>query len=114
MPKLVYMNLSTLNSLPEREYLEGMGEIIKHGLIRDKEYFYWLKETKDKIISRDYETVKKMIFVSCNIKRVVVENDPKEKGERAVLISVTQLAMQLKRQRILAFIGECCHCIFTK
>lgn len=85
MPKLVYMNLSTLNSLPEREYLEGMGEIIKHGLIRDKEYFYWLKENKDKIISRDYETVKKMIFVSCNIKRVVVENDPKEKGERAVL-----------------------------
>ena len=85
MPKLVYMNLSTLNSLPEREYLEGMGEIIKHGLIRDKEYFYWLNENKDKIISRDYETVKKMIFVSCNIKRVVVENDPKEKGERAVL-----------------------------
>ena len=85
MPKLVYMNLSTLNSLPEREYLEGMGEIIKHGLIRDTEYFYWLKENKDKIISRDYETVKKMIFVSCNIKRVVVENDPKEKGERAVL-----------------------------
>ena len=85
MPKLVYMNLSTLNSLPEREYLEGMGEIIKHGLIRDKEYFYWLKENKEKIISRDYETVKKMIFVSCNIKRVVVENDPKEKGERAVL-----------------------------
>ena len=42
MPKLVYMNLSTLNSLPEREYLEGMGEIIKHGLLRDKEYFYWL------------------------------------------------------------------------
>lgn len=85
MPKLVYMNLSTLNSLPEREYLSGMGEIIKHGLIRDKEYFDWLSEKKDKILSKDYQTLKEMIFVSCNIKRVVVENDPKEKGERAHL-----------------------------
>lgn len=85
MPKLVYMNLSTLNSLSEREFLSGMGEIIKHGLIRDNEYFEWLSENRDKIIAKDYETLKQMIFVSCNIKRVVVENDPKEKGERAHL-----------------------------
>lgn len=85
MPKLVYMNLSTLNSLPEREYLSGMGEIIKHGLIRDNEYFEWLNENKEKIIAKDFEILKQMIFVSCNIKRVVVENDPKEKGERAHL-----------------------------
>ena len=50
MPKLVYMNLSTLNSLPKREYLSGMGEVIKHGLIKDKEYFNWLNENKDKIL----------------------------------------------------------------
>ena len=85
MPKLVYMNLSTLNSLPEREYLSGMGEIIKHGLIKDQEYFLWLSENRQKIIEKDYETLKQMIYVSCNIKRVVVENDPKEKGERALL-----------------------------
>lgn len=85
MPKLVYMNLSTLNSLPEREYLSGMGEIIKHGLIRDNEYFEWLNENKEKIVTKDFEILKQMIFVSCNIKRVVVENDPKEKGERAHL-----------------------------
>jgi 3-dehydroquinate synthase len=85
MPKLVYMNLSTLNSLPEREYLSGMGEILKHGLIKDKEYFAWLLENKEQILSKDYETLKKMIFVSCNIKRAVVEKDPREKGERALL-----------------------------
>lgn len=85
MPKLVYMNLSVLHTLPEREYLSGMGEIIKHGLIKDKEYLRWLSENKHKIIERDYETLKKMIYVSCNIKRLVVENDPKEKGERALL-----------------------------
>lgn len=85
MPKLVYMNLSTLKSLPEREYLSGMGEIIKHGLIKDSEYFEWLSENSQKILDRDYKTLKEMIFVSCNIKRNVVENDPKEKGERALL-----------------------------
>lgn len=85
MPKLVYMNLSTLISLNEREYLSGMGEILKHGLIKDKEYFDWLLENNQKIIARDYQTLKEMIFVSCNIKRCVVENDPKEKGERALL-----------------------------
>lgn len=85
MPKLVYMNLKTLDSLSEREYLSGMGEIIKHGLIKDKDYFYWLNENYEGIIARDFHTLKEMIYVSCNIKRNVVENDPKEKGERALL-----------------------------
>lgn len=85
MPKLVYINLSTLHSLDEREYLSGMGEIIKHGLIRDMEYFYWLLQHQEQIRNRDDHTLKEMIFVSCNIKRNVVENDPKELGERALL-----------------------------
>ena len=85
MPKLVYMNLSTLNSLPEREYLQGMGEVIKHGIIRDSEYFYWLKENVSGIFNKDFHTLKQLLFVSCNIKRNVVENDPKELNERALL-----------------------------
>ncbi len=44
MPNLVYMNLGTLNTLPERQFACGMGEIIKHGLIQDTTYFTWLKE----------------------------------------------------------------------
>jgi 3-dehydroquinate synthase len=62
-----------------------MGEIIKHGLIKDREYFHWLNENYDKIVDRDFQTLKEMLYVSCNIKRQVVENDPKEKGERALL-----------------------------
>ncbi|MCR5704095.1 MAG: 3-dehydroquinate synthase [Eubacterium sp.] len=85
MPKLVYMNINTLMSLPKREYLSGMGEIIKHGLIKDQKYFHWLKDHYEKIVNRDFDTLKEMLFVSCNIKRQVVENDPKEKGERALL-----------------------------
>ena len=39
MPKLVYMNVSTLSTMDERDYLSGMGEVVKHGLIRDKKIF---------------------------------------------------------------------------
>ena len=85
MPKLVYMNLSTLNSLPQREYLQGMGEVIKHGIIRDKEYFNWLMEHVDDVLKKDLSILKQLLFVSCNIKRIVVENDPKEQNERALL-----------------------------
>lgn len=85
MPKLVYMNLSTLNSLPKREYLQGMGEVIKHGIIRDGEYFDWLKDHVNDVLNKDLDILKQLLFVSCNIKRVVVENDPKEQNERALL-----------------------------
>ena len=84
-PKLVYMNLATLISLPEKQMISGMGEIIKHGLIKDRSYFYWLNEHAAEIKERKMETLEEMIFVSCNIKREVVERDPKEKGDRALL-----------------------------
>lgn len=85
MPKLVYMNLSTLKTLTEREYLSGMGEIIKHGLIKDEAYYQWLSEKLVQIKDRDLDVLTQMISRSCEIKREVVENDPKEKGERALL-----------------------------
>lgn len=84
-PKLVYMNLSTLNTLSDKEYISGIAEIIKHGFIKDKEYVQWLLIHMDKILSKDVETLYEMIFHSCNIKRVVVEKDPKEIGDRALL-----------------------------
>lgn len=84
-PKLVYMNLGTLTSLPEKQIVSGMGEIIKHGLIKDSSYFYWIKEHEAEIRNLQPEALEEMIFRSCNIKREVVEHDPKEKGERALL-----------------------------
>lgn len=84
-PKLVYMNLDTLSSLPEKQLVSGMGEILKHGLIKDGSYFYWIKEYEAEIRNLQTEALEEMIFRSCNIKREVVERDPKEKGERALL-----------------------------
>ena len=85
MPRLVYMNLSVLNTLSDEQFSCGMGEILKHGLIKNREYFTWCMENADKIQDRDYETLLYMIKESCKIKRDVVEKDPTEKGDRALL-----------------------------
>ena len=84
-PKLVYMNLSVLHSLPGKQIVSGMGEIIKHGLIKDASYFEWLIAHEKEIWALDPEILEEMIYISCNIKRDVVERDPKEQGERALL-----------------------------
>jgi len=84
-PKLVYINLATLKSLSTRLFNSGFGEIIKHGFIKDKAYYNWLRENADSIKKLDMLTLEAMIFVSCNIKCKVVELDPTEQGERALL-----------------------------
>ncbi len=84
-PRLVYMNVSTLKTLPDTEFACGMGEVIKHGLIRSREYSYWLNEHREAILKREEDACREMILQSCVIKKTVVENDPTEKGERAVL-----------------------------
>ena len=85
MPRLVYMNLSVLNSLPAREFSSGFAEIMKHGLIKDQRFYMWLIDNMYEIQERDPETLTKMLKRSCEIKRAVVEADPKEQGERALL-----------------------------
>lgn len=108
MPKLVYMNISTLNSLSTRLFNSGLGEIIKHGLIKDNEYYNWLKSNVDKIIAKEYETLEHMIYVSCDIKRNVVEKDPTEKGERALLNFGHTLGHAIEKQmNFTLFHGEC-------
>lgn len=84
-PKLVYINIKTLDTLSTREYYSGLGEIIKHGLIKDEDYYQWLLSKKEEIKAMDEQTLIDMIYRSCDIKRGVVERDPKEHGERALL-----------------------------
>lgn len=85
MPSLVYVNFSVLKSLDALQRSSGMGEIIKHSLIRDKEYYHSLNAQKEEILSLNTDAVMDMVLRSQEIKKQVVENDPKEKGERAHL-----------------------------
>lgn len=85
MPALVYMNLSSLASLSARQFASGMGEVIKHGLIKDEAYYEYLVNNFNEINDRDEETLEYVIKRSLEIKRDVVEKDPTEKGDRALL-----------------------------
>jgi 3-dehydroquinate synthase len=110
-PKLVYMNLSTLLTLPDAEYYSGMGEIIKHGLIKDKVYYAWLKEQAEAIKRRDYDALREMVYRSCLIKRDVVERDPKEQGERALLNYGHTIGHSVEKLKELTLLHGQCVCI---
>lgn len=85
MPRLVYMNLDTLNTLPNEQFASGMAEVLKSGLIKDGAYYEWVITNMSEIQEKDSITLEKLVEGSCNIKRIVVEKDPTEQGERALL-----------------------------
>ena len=82
---IVYMNLSTLSSLPAEQFACGMGEILKTGLICDGDFFRYVCCEQKGIKKLDMEQIARMVRRCCEIKAGVVERDPKEQGERALL-----------------------------
>ncbi len=85
MPKLVYMNVDVLKTLDDRQFYSGFAEIMKHGLIKNALFYEWLLDHMYEICERDSETLLEMIYKSCTIKKLIVEQDPTEKGDRALL-----------------------------
>ncbi|MGN0431054.1 MAG: 3-dehydroquinate synthase [Lachnospiraceae bacterium] len=85
MPRLVYMNITTLQTLEERQFYSGFAEVMKHGLIKDEALYLWLIENMYEICERNPETLLEMVYRSCLVKKQVVEKDPTEKGDRALL-----------------------------
>ncbi len=84
-PNLVISDIDFLKSLPKREIICGYGEILKHSLIRDKNFFKFLNKNVSKITQLTSPFIEKAIYESCNIKKSVVEKDEKEKHLRKVL-----------------------------
>ena len=84
-PKAVVCDISVLNTLPPTEYLAGLAEIVKYGVIYDEEFFTYLENNVEKIKAHDFDVLKHMIFRSCQIKAEVVGIDEKESGLRAIL-----------------------------
>ena len=85
MPRLVYMNLATLKTLDARQFYNGFAEVMKHGLIKDAIFYEWLIDKMYEICERDLDTLEEMIMRSCTVKKLMVEKDPTEQGERALL-----------------------------
>jgi 3-dehydroquinate synthase len=85
MPILVYMNMSVLKSLEDRQYFSGFAEVMKSALIKDADFYEWLIENMYEICERDLEVLEEMVMRTCSIKKMVVEKDPTEQGDRALL-----------------------------
>ena len=84
-PSAVYMNVSMLSTLTDAQYYSGFGEVAKHGFIREDAYSSYIAKNLEGIRRRSPLILEEIVAGSCNIKRAVVENDPEEKGERAIL-----------------------------
>jgi 3-dehydroquinate synthase len=84
-PRLVYINVSTLKTLNKKEFTSGMGEVIKHGIIRDAAFYEFIKSNYSLISSLDTDVLIKTVKRNCEIKAEVVMVDEKENGLRAIL-----------------------------
>ena len=85
MPSLIYMPLNSLETLPNREFYAGFAEIMKHGLLADMKFYMWLIDNMYEICDKDKDTLASVLETSINIKKAIVERDPFEKGDRALL-----------------------------
>jgi 3-dehydroquinate synthase len=83
-PSLVLVDVDTLRTLPPREFFAGMAEVIKYGIISDRELFNYLSTSREGIVSLG-DNVIHIINQSCRIKADVVSKDEKESGLRAIL-----------------------------
>ena len=84
-PKAVFIDIDSLKTLPVREFNAGMAEVIKYGILGDKEFFEWLEGNIAAIKSADKQVLAQMIEKCCQCKADIVASDERESGVRALL-----------------------------
>ncbi|RME26417.1 MAG: 3-dehydroquinate synthase [Deltaproteobacteria bacterium] len=84
-PRLVYAALDTLRTLDPAELRSGLGEVVKHGVLRDPALFALCEERAEDARGLDGEVVAEMVVRSCRVKAAVVAADERESGLRAIL-----------------------------
>ncbi len=84
-PVAVFSDTQVLKTLPDRELIAGLAEVIKYGIIRDLEFFTWLEENIKKLLKRDVDCLQFAIERSCINKAEIVANDETEQEQRALL-----------------------------
>ncbi|NQZ28410.1 MAG: 3-dehydroquinate synthase [Colwellia sp.] len=84
-PKAVFIDIDSLKTLPVREFNAGMAEVIKYGILGDKEFFEWLEANIAAIKSADKQVLAQMIEKCCQCKADIVASDERESGVRALL-----------------------------
>ena len=78
-----FIDPEVLNTLSDEFFTDGMAEVIKYGCIKDKKFFDFLNslDSKGKLM----DNIEEIIYTCCNIKKLTVERDEKDKGERMLL-----------------------------
>ncbi len=84
-PERVYLDIATIATLSDRDYISGLAETIKHGIIQDVDFFRYLFKNLSLMLSRISEFLLNIARNNCRIKGNVVEIDPHEKGIRRIL-----------------------------
>lgn len=84
-PVLVLADVAALATLPRRELLAGYAEVVKYGLIRDREFFEWLERDSAALLAGDPAALTRAVAESCAHKAAVVAADERESGERQLL-----------------------------
>ena len=84
-PKLVWSSLTVLGSLPKKEIICGLGEIIKYGVIADENLFTLVNEKLSAIFNCDPDLLEEIVYACSEVKAKIVEKDEKEKNIRMIL-----------------------------
>lgn len=84
-PDLVVIDPETLQTLPEREYSNGLGEVVKHALLMSPESLDRLEADAKAVMARDIRAVGRISKANVAFKASVVQDDERERGRRAIL-----------------------------
>lgn len=84
-PALVWSDTAYLRTLPRRELIGGLGEVIKYGIIRDRALFAWLERHLTSVLALDRSALRYVVRRSAALKARVVAADEHERGERMIL-----------------------------
>ncbi len=84
-PEFVICDMNLLKTLPEKEIICGLAEVVKHAVIRDSDLFLYLEEHYNKVLDLNTDIIEKLVYDSILIKSSIVNRDEKEKGERRKL-----------------------------
>ncbi|MHB1392567.1 MAG: 3-dehydroquinate synthase [Clostridia bacterium] len=84
-PQLVYINISSLATLPERELRAGLAEVLVHAIIADPKLLDYIENNISKVCSLNKDVLSNIVETNCTIKSKIVEQDEREDGLRAIL-----------------------------
>ncbi|MDG1531604.1 MAG: 3-dehydroquinate synthase [Paracoccaceae bacterium] len=84
-PSLVLADIDVLDTLTGRDFLAGMGEVVKYGALGDFAFFEWLEKNGEALVAGDKELRAEAVRWSCQMKADIVARDETEQGDRALL-----------------------------